>query len=139
MLAKFKDYGIPIALIIFGLSALMELTSNDLKPMKKSLKWRKTMQFVDRLRYGKLKLSANSKSKNISWRWIGLSCLMTSLMPLLSGCVSNSLRSNPVVVQPSNVAITESSEASGFYQKLTNWRERVKVYLKRYARLRALQ
>ena len=87
-------------------------------------------QFVNRLRYGKLKLSANSKNKNISWRWIGLSCLMLSLLPMLSGCASYSLKSNPLVVQTSSVAITESSDASGYYLKLTAWREKVKAYLK---------
>ena len=73
----------------------------------------------------KPKTSANNKKQNLSWRWIGLSCLTLKL----SGCASDALKSNPVVVQTSNVAIAESSDASGFYLKLMNWREKVKVYL----------
>ena len=53
---------------------------------------------------------------------------MLSLRLTLSGCASYSLRSNPVVVQTSNVAITESSDASSFYLKLTAW-VRQKRYL----------
>ncbi len=86
-------------------------------------------QSVNHLLYGKPKTFESNKKKSISWRWIALSSLMLSLLPMLSGCASYSLRSNPVVVQTSNVAITESSDASGFYLKLTAWREKVKVYL----------
>ena len=85
---------------------------------------------VNRLRYGKLKIFESNKKPSTWWRWIVLSSLMLSLLPTLSGCANNSLRSNPVLVQTSNVAITESSDASGFYLKLTSWREKVKAYLK---------
>ena len=84
---------------------------------------------VNHLLCGKLKTSANNKKQIISWRWIALSSLMLSLTLTLSGCASYSLKSNPVVVQTSSVAITESSDASSFYLMLTAWREKVKLYL----------
>ena len=130
MLARIKTYGIPKALIIFGLSAFFygahveRLEANEeIALMEKEYAIRESSAF------GKPKLSANNKKKSISWRWIALSSLMLSLLLTLSGCANYSLKSNPVVVQTSNVAITESSDASSFCLKLTAWREKVKLYL----------
>ena len=52
-------------------------------------------------------------------------------LPMLSGCASSLTHYDPVVIQPVSSALIESSDASGFNLKLTNWREKVKAYLKR--------
>ena len=36
---------------------------------------------------------------------------------------------NPIVIQPVSSAVIESSDASGYYQRVTVWRQRVKDYL----------
>ena len=88
------------------------------------------MRYANRLRYGKPNVSESNKNKSTSRKCSGLQLITLSCLLMLSGCASNSIISKAVVVQTSNAAITEPSDASGFYQRLTTWREKVRGYLK---------
>ena len=75
------------------------------------------------------KQSGGSKSRNSLRKSRPLSAATLTLLLMLNGCASSLKVSPPVVVQPSSSAITEPADASGFYQRLTNWRESVKAFL----------
>ena len=73
---------------------------------------------------------ARNKKKNSSLNWKPFGWLMLIWLPILSGCANSLTHYDPIVIQPVSSAVIESSDASGFYRRVTAWRQKVKDYLK---------
>lgn len=75
------------------------------------------------------KKSGRPRRLSSEQQWLLLSATLLLVVLMLSGCAVSSISSRAVAVQPLSSAIVEPADASNYYQKLTNWRERVREYL----------
>ena len=72
---------------------------------------------------------ARNKRNDTLPKWKRLGLITLIWLPMLSGCASSLTHYDPVVIQPVSSAVAESIDASGYYQRATAWRQKVKAYL----------
>ena len=130
MTTKYKIIVVVVTLIAYGLGCLWLGHHNERLVWEAHVaKMGKSMNEKNQNRFAWLNDCAGNKRSDTLVKWKRLGLITLIWLPMLSGCASCLTHYDPVVIQPVSGAVIASSDASGYYQRVTAWRAKVKDYL----------